>query len=109
MSKKEIRKLKDNFEFECYLRDDICYIMMKYGFYVGMAFSIINVIFCLVSIFVPYFIEQPLIQLCVCLVLLAIMFIGAFFFMVGNILFEILFKDNSKHIKANFKQFTNCS
>lgn len=96
MSKKEIRKLKDNFEFECYLRDDICYIMMKYGFYVGIAFSIINMIFCLVSIFVPYFIEQPLIQLGICLVLLAIMLIGAFFYTVGNILFEILFKRQLK-------------
>lgn len=96
MSKKEIRKLKNNFEFECYLRDDICYIMMKYGFYVGIAFSIINMIFCLVSIFVPYFIEQPLVQLCICLGLLAIMFIGAFFFMTGNILFEIEFKKQQK-------------
>ena len=92
MSKKEIRKLKDNFEFECYLRDDICYIMMKYGFYVGIAFSIINVIFCLVSIFIPYFIEMPIVQLCICLALLAIMFIGALFFALGNILFEIKFK-----------------
>lgn len=96
MSKKEIRKLKDNFEFECYLRDDICYIMMKYGFYVGIAFSIINMIFCLVSIFVPYFIEQPLVQLCICLVLLTIMLIGAFFYTVGNVLFEILFKRQLK-------------
>ena len=92
MSKNEIRKLKDNFEFECYLRDDICYIMMKYGFYVGIAFSIINMIFCLVSIFVPFFIEQPLVQLCICLVLLTIMFVGAFFFMIGNVLFEVKFK-----------------
>lgn len=92
MSKKEIRKLKDNFEFECYLRDDICYIMMKYGFYVGIAFSIINMIFCLVSIFIPYFIEKPLVQLCICLVLLTIMFVGAFFFMIGNVLFEVKFK-----------------
>ena len=97
MSKKEIRKLKDNFEFECYLRDDICYIMMKYGFYVCMAFSVINIIFCLVSIFIPFFIEQPLVQLCICLVLLAIMFIGAFFFMVGNIVFEIKFKCELKY------------
>ena len=96
MSKKEIRKLKDNFEFECYLRDDICYIMMKYGFYIGIAFSIINMIFCLVSIFVPYFIEQPLVQLCICLVLLTIMLIGAFFYTVGNVLFEILFKRQLK-------------
>ena len=96
MSKKEIRKLKDNFEFECYLRDDICYIMMKYGFYVGIAFSIINMIFCLVSIFVPYFIEQPLVQLCICIIFLTIMFIGAFFYTVGNILFEILFKRQLK-------------
>lgn len=96
MSKKEIRKLKDNFEFECYLRDDICYIMMKYGFYVGIAFSIINMIFCLVSIFVPFFIEQPLVQLCICLILLTIMLIGAFFYTIGNILFEILFKRQLK-------------
>lgn len=95
MSKKEIRKLKDKFEFECYLQDDICYIMMKYGFYVCMAFSAITMSFSLVSIFIPFFIEQPLIQLCVCLVLLAIMFIGAFFFMVGNIVFEIKFKYES--------------
>lgn len=96
MSKKEMRKLKDTFEFECYLRDDVCYIMMKYGFCVGIAFSIINIIFCLVSIFVPFFIEQPLVQLCICLVLLAIMLVGAFYFMVGNILFEILFKRQLK-------------
>ncbi len=96
MSKKEIRKLKDDFEFECYLRDDICYIMMKYGFYVGIAFSIINMIFCLVSIFVPYFIEQPLVQLYICLVLLTVMLIGAFFYTVGNILFKVLFKRQLK-------------
>lgn len=92
MSKKEIRKLKDNFEFECYLRDDICYIMMKYGFYVCMAFSAITMIFSLVSIFIPFFIEQPLVQLCICLVLLAIMLVGVLFFMVGNIVFEVKFK-----------------
>ena len=97
MSKKEIRKLKDNFEFECYLRDDICYIMMKYGFYVGIAFSIINMIFCLISIFVPFFIEQPLVQLCICLVLLTIMLIGSFFFVVGNIVFEIKFKSELRY------------
>lgn len=92
MSKKEIRKLKDNFEFECYLRDDICYIMMKYGFYVCMAFSAVTMIFSLVSIFIPFFIEQPVVQLCICLILLTIMLVGAFFYAVGNILFEILFK-----------------
>lgn len=96
MNKKEIRKLKDNFEFECYLRDGACYIMMKYGFYVCIVFSAINMIFCLVSIFVPYFIEKPLVQLYICLVLLTVMLIGAFFFTIGNILFEILFKRQLK-------------
>lgn len=92
MSKKEIRKLKDEFEFECYLRDDLCYIMMKYGFYICMIFSVITIIFTLVSIFIPFFIETPLVQLCISLVLLAISFIGAFFFTLGNIVFEIKFK-----------------
>lgn len=96
MSKKEIRKLKNNFEFECYLRDDICYILLKYGFYTCMIFFALNVIFGISSIATYIIIGDVFALIFSTLISAFISLLGAFIHVVGLITFNIKFKYRMK-------------
>lgn len=96
MQKKEIRKLKNEFEYECYLRDKPYYFMIKYGFYISMYFATITYVYGLVCICMEFIFHILVVKECVLLILLSIILISAAFFVIGNIVFEIEFK---KHLK----------
>lgn len=96
MSKKEKQKLKNEFEFECYLRDKLYYLMIKYGFYVAMLFTIITYIYGIVCLCMEFILHTLIVKEFVLLMLLSIIFIGAMMFTLGNIVFEIEFKKQLK-------------
>lgn len=99
MSKKEIRKLKDKFEFECYLQDDICYILLKYGFYTCMIFFALNVIFGISSIVTYILIGDVFALIFLTLLSALISLLGAFIHVVGMIIFNIKFKCKYRYYK----------
>ena len=96
MSKKEIRKLKDKFEFECYLRDDICYILLKYGFYTCIIFFVLNAIFGISSIVIYILIGDVFALIFSTLISAILSLFGAFIHIVGLITFNIKFKYRMK-------------
>ncbi len=96
MDKKEKRKLKSQFEYECYLRDKPYYIMIKYGFYIAMLFTIITYVYGFVCLFMEFFLHTLIVKEFIILILLSIIFIGAMMFTLGNIVFEIEFKKQLK-------------
>lgn len=92
MDKKEKRKLKSQFEYECYLRDKPYYIMIKYGFYIAMLFTIITYVYGIVCLYMEFFLHTLIAKEFIILILLSIIFISALLFTIGNIVFEIEFK-----------------
>lgn len=96
MNKKEIRKLKDEFEFECYLRDDVCYILLKYGFYICMVFFMLNFV-CGISSIVTYILIGDVFALIFSTLISALIsLLGAFIHIIGLITFNIKFKYRMK-------------
>lgn len=96
MSKKEKRKLKYEFEYECYLRDKPYYIMIKYGFYISMLFTIITYIYCIICLCMEFILHTLIVKEFIILMLLSVIFISAMIFAVGNIVFEIEFRKQIK-------------
>lgn len=92
MDKKEKKKLKSQFEYECYLRGKPYYIMIIYGFFVAMLFTIITYVYGIVCLYMEFILHTLIVKEFIILILLSIIFIGAMMFTIGNILFEIEFK-----------------
>lgn len=92
MSKKEKKKLKSTFEYECYLRGKPYYIMIKYGFYIAMLFSVITYIYEIVCLCMEFILHMLIVKEFIILIFLSIIFISAIVFTVGNIAFEIEFR-----------------
>ena len=96
MNKKEKKKLKIMFEYECYLRDKPYYIMIKYGFYVAMLFTVVTYIYGIVCIYMEFVLHMLIVKESIIMILLFIIFASAIIFAVGNIAFEIEFKRKIK-------------
>ncbi len=96
MNKKEKKRLKSQFEYECYLRDKPYYIMIKYGFYVAMLFTIITYAYGIVCLYMEFILHTLIVKEVIILILLSIIFISALMFTIGNIVFEIKFKKQLK-------------
>ncbi len=96
MNKKEKKRLKSQFEYECYLRDKPYYIMIKYGFYVTMLFTIITYAYGIVCLYMEFILHTLIVKSFVILILLSIIFISAMMFTIGNIVFEIVFRKQIK-------------
>ena len=92
MNKKEKKKLRSQFEYDCYLRDKPYYIMIKYGFYVAMLFTAITYVYGFVCLYMEFFLHMLIVKEFIILILLSIIFISALLFTIGNIVFEIEFK-----------------
>lgn len=96
MNKKEKKKLKSQFEYECYLRDKPYYIMIKYGFYIAMLFTIVTYIYGVVCLYMEFTLHMLFVDEFIMLMLLSIIFISAMIFTIGNIVFEIEFRKQIK-------------
>lgn len=96
MNKKEKKKLKSQFEYECYLRDKPYYIMIKYGFYLSMLFTVIIYIYGVVCLYMEFILHTLIVNKFIMLMLLSVIFISAMMFTIGNIVFEIKFKKQLK-------------
>lgn len=96
MDKKEKKKLKSQFEYECYLRDKPYYIMIKYGFYVAMFFTAITYVYGIVCLCMEFILHTLIVKEFIILILLSIIFISAMMFTIGNIVFEVEFKKQLK-------------
>ncbi len=96
MSKKEEKKLKSQFEYECYLQDKPYYLMIKYGFYVAMLFTIITYVYGIVCLYMEFILHTLIMKEFIILILLSIVFISAILFTIGNIVFEIEFRKEIK-------------
>ena len=92
MSKKEKKKLKSMFEYECYLRDKPYYIMIKYGFYIAMLFTVVTYIYGVVCLCTEFILHMLIVKEIIILIFLSIIFISTTVFTVGNIAFEIAFR-----------------
>lgn len=91
MNKKEKKKLRSQFEYECYLRDKPYYIMIKYGFYIAMLFTAITYVYGIVCLYMEFILHTLIVKEVIILILLSIIFISALMFTIGNIVFEIKF------------------
>ena len=96
MSKQEKKRLKSMFEYECYLRDTPYYIMIKYGFYVAMLFTVVTYIYGIVCICMEFVLHMLIVKESIIMILLFIIFASAIIFAAGNIAFEIEFKRKIK-------------
>ncbi len=96
MNKKEMKKLKSQFEYECYLRDEPYYMMIKYGFYIAMLFILITYIYEIVCIYMEFVLHMLVVNKFILLILLSIVFISVMFFAIGNIVFDIEFRKRIK-------------
>jgi hypothetical protein len=96
MNKKEKKKLRSQFEYECYLRDKPYYIMIKYGFYIAMLFTAITYVYGIVCLYMEFILHTLIVKEVIILILLSIIFISALMFTIGNIVFEIKFKKQLK-------------
>lgn len=96
MSKKEKKKLKSMFEYECYLQNKPYYIMIKYGFYIAMLFTIVTYIYGIVCLCIEFILHMLIVREFIIMIFLSIIFISSIVFTIGNIAFEIEFR---KHIK----------
>ena len=96
MDKKEKRKLNSLFEYDCYLRDKPYYIMIKYGFYIAMFFTIITYVYGIVCLCMEFILHTLIVKEFIIMILLSIIFISALLFTIGNIVFEIKFKKQLK-------------
>ena len=92
MSKKEKKKLKSSFEYECYLRDTPCYIMIKYGFYIAMFFIAITYLYGAICLYMEFFLHTLIVRKFILLMFLFVIFISTALFTIGNIVFEIKFR-----------------
>lgn len=98
MNKKEKKMLKKQFEYECYLRDKPYYIMIKYGFYISMLFTVITYIYGIVCLCMEFILHTLIVKEFIMLMFLSVIFISAMIFAVGNIVFEIEFKKQLKSL-----------
>ena len=98
MKKKEKKKLKSQFEYECYLRDKPYYIMIKYGFYSAILFTVITYIYGIVCLCMEFILYTLIVNEFIMLMLLSVIFISAIMFTIGNIVFEIEFKKQLKSL-----------
>ncbi len=96
MNKKEKKKLKSMFEYECYLRDKPYYIMIKLGFYIAMLFTVVTYIYGAVCLCMEFILHMLVVKEFIMLIFLSIIFISAIVFTVGNIAFEIEFRKQIK-------------
>lgn len=96
MNKKEKKKLKSQFEYECYLHDKPYYIMIKYGFYLAMLFTIITYVYGIVCLCMEFILHMLVVKEFILLLLLSIIFISVTIFAIGNIAFEIEFRKQIK-------------
>lgn len=96
MNKKEKKKLKNQFEYECYLRDKPYYIMIKLGFYIAMLFTIVTYIYGIVCLCTEFILHMLIVKEFIILIFLSIIFISTIVFTVGNIAFEIEFRKQIK-------------
>ena len=70
MNKKEKKKLKSQFEYECYLRDKPYYIMIKYGFYITMLFTAITYVYGIVCLYMEFILHTLIVKEFIILILL---------------------------------------
>lgn len=98
MSKKEKKKLKSQFEYECYLRDKPYYIMIKYGFYIAMLFTAVTYVYGIVCLYMEFILHTLIVKEFIIMILLSVIFISTMMFAIGNIVFEIVFR---KQIRIN--------
>ncbi len=96
MSRKEKKQLKNKFEYECYLCDKSYYIMIKYGFYIAMLFTLITYVYGMVCLCMEFILHMLVVKEFILLLLLSIIFISATMFTIGNIVFEIEFRKQIK-------------
>ena len=96
MSKKEKKKLKSMFEYECFLRDKPYYIMIKYGFYIALLFTVVTYIYGVICLCTEFILHVLIVKEFIIMIFLSIIFISTIVFSAGNIAFEIEFR---KHIK----------
>lgn len=96
MSKKEKKRLKSSFEYECYLRDTPYYIMIKCGFFIAILFTAITYLYGAICLYMEFVLHILIAKEFMLLMLLFVIFIGAVFFTVGNIIFEIKFRKQIK-------------
>ena len=96
MSKKEKKKLKSMFEYESYLRDKPYYIMIKYGFYIAMLFTVITYIYGTICLCIEFILHILVVKEFIILIFLSIIFISTIVFTLGNIAFEIEFRKQTK-------------
>jgi hypothetical protein len=98
MDKKEKKKLKSQFEYECYLRDKPYYIMIKYGFYIAMLFTAVTYVYGIVCLYMEFILHTLIVKEFIIMILLSVIFISTMMFAIGNIVFEIVFR---KQIRIN--------
>ncbi len=98
MNKKEKKKLKSQFEYECYLRDKPYYIMIKYGFYIAMLFTAVTYVYGIVCLYMEFILHTLIVKEFIIMILLSVIFISTMMFAIGNIVFEIVFR---KQIRIN--------
>lgn len=102
MDKKEKKELRSQFEYECYLRDKPYYIMIKYGFYVAMLFTIITYVYGIVCLFMEFFLHTLIVKEVILLLFLSIIFFSTIIFSIGNIVFEFKFRKQLKLYYFNY-------
>ncbi len=98
MNKKEKKKLKSTFEYECYLRDKPYYIMIKLGFYIAMLFTIITYAYVIVCLCMEFILHVLIVNEFIIFMLLSVIILSTIAFIIGNIAFEVEFR---KQIKIN--------
>ncbi len=96
MSKKEKKKLKSTFEYECYLRDKPYYIMIKFGFYIAMLFTIITYAYGMVCLCTEFILHILIVKEFIIFMLLSVILLSTLAFIIGNIAFEIEFRKQIK-------------
>ena len=62
MNKKEKKKLKSMFEYECYLRDKPYYFMIKYGFYIAMLFTAVTYVYGIVCLYMEFILHTLIVK-----------------------------------------------
>ncbi len=96
MSKKEKKKQKSTFEYECYLRDKPYYIMIKFGFYIAMLFTIITYAYGMVCLCTEFILHILIVKEFIIFMLLSVILLSTLAFIIGNIAFEIEFRKQIK-------------
>lgn len=97
MNRKEKKKLRSQFEYECYLRDKSYYIMIKFGFYITMVFTIITYIYGIVCLCTEFVLNIIIANEFIMLIFISIIYIFSMLYTIGNIIFEIEFRKQLKN------------